>query len=100
MTLLDQPTSSGLRKLALRAVTDQFLPKVVDGTITRLEKETSISRQQQYVEVLSRVYRKPGAWKYWGYRPAQRSPGKVVWEGTESIDQVMDQMLRHASLEI
>ncbi|MEE2738547.1 MAG: HEAT repeat domain-containing protein [Planctomycetota bacterium] len=100
MTLLDQPTSSGLRKLALRAVTDQFLPKVVDGTITRLEKETSISRQQQYVEVLSRVYRKPGAWKYWGYRPAPRSPGKVVWEGTESIEQVMDQMLRHASLEI
>ena len=100
MALLDQPTSSALRKLALRAVTDQFQPKVVDGTIARLEKETGISRQQQYVEVLSRVYRKPGAWKYWGYRPAPRSPGKVVWERTETIEQVMDQMLRHASLEI
>ena len=40
-----------------------------------------------------RVYRKPGPWVYWGYRPAPRPANPVAWERTEAIGAALDRVL-------
>jgi len=35
--------------------------------------------------LLTRVWRKPAAWKYWGYRPAPRPVHPVAWEHSDAI---------------
>src|SRR5207253_1489248 len=51
------------------------------------------SRRREYAEALTRVYRKPGPWVYWGYRPPPRPANTVPWERTEAIAQSLDRVL-------
>ncbi|MBI1902436.1 MAG: hypothetical protein HYS13_15145, partial [Planctomycetia bacterium] len=85
--LLDLPSDRPLRAIALRAVADQFDPDLVDGLVDRLRPEAEPARLQQYADLLSRVWQKPGTWIYWGFRPGPRPPGTVAWERTAKIEE-------------
>jgi putative heme-binding domain-containing protein len=93
LKMLDESSSAPLRGLALRAIAERFEPMVVDGLIQRLDTETDAGRRWEYAEALTRVYRKPGPWVYWGYRPAPRPANTVAWERTEAIAQALDRVL-------
>ena len=80
LKLLDQRDDAPIRRIALRALTDRYETSVVDGLIDRLNKEKEASRRREYAEALARVYKKPGAWKYWGYRPGPRPVNSEPWE--------------------
>ena len=43
--------------------------------------------------LLARVYKTPGPWVYWGYRPAPRPANTVAWERTEAIAEALDRAL-------
>jgi len=96
LKLLDQPTMAPTRPLALRAVADRAFVEVADGLIERLGKEPDAARRREYVDLLARVYKKPGPWVYWGYRPAPRTPGSVAWERTEAIGGALNAALGDA----
>lgn len=83
-----------LRALALRALANQAEPVIVEGLISRLAAETDAERRGEYAGLLSRVYRKPAPWTYWGFRPAPRPANTVDWEQTAAIEQVFDRLLR------
>ncbi|MFN0050774.1 MAG: HEAT repeat domain-containing protein [Planctomycetales bacterium] len=93
LTLLDEPSASPLRTIALRALAEQAEPVVVDGLIERLQHEADPLRRRQYAELLVRVYQKPGPWTYWGYRPAPRPAHTVPWKKTERIGQTLNRAL-------
>jgi putative membrane-bound dehydrogenase-like protein len=93
LALLDRPDSGPTRALALRALADRAEVVVVDGLIARLGTETSPERRRQYADLLARVYKKPGPWAYWGYRPAPRPANTVAWERTEAIAAALDRAL-------
>src|SRR5262249_22278178 len=93
LALLDGPDSGLTRALALRALADRAEPEAVDGLIARLGAEASPERRRQYVDLLARVYKKPGPWTYWGYRPAPRPANTVAWERTEAIAGALDRGL-------
>jgi putative heme-binding domain-containing protein len=93
LKLLDEPSDSPLRAVALRAVAERYEPTVVDGLIERLGRETVVERRQEYADALTRVYKKPGPWVYWGYRPPPRPANTVAWERTEAIAQALDRVL-------
>lgn len=93
LKLLDLPDTAPMRAIALRAVADQHDPVVVDGLIERLGKEKDATRRRQYADALTRVYKKPGPWKYWGYRPGPRPANTVAWERTEAIEKALDMTL-------
>ena len=90
LRLLDRPDASPVRPIALRAVTEQAVPEVVDGLIARLETETRPTRRRDYAVALARVYKKPGPWKYWGFRPGPRPANTVSWERTAAIERALD----------
>jgi putative heme-binding domain-containing protein len=90
LKLADRPAEDPLQPIALRALADQFVPEVVDGLIGRLRDP---ARRRRYADLLTRVYRRPGPWSYWGYRPPPRPPGTVAWERTEAIGQALDRYL-------
>jgi putative membrane-bound dehydrogenase-like protein len=91
--LLDGPEDEPLRGIALRAVSRQYDADLVDGLLERLSRETDPVRAREYAECLARVYKKPGPWVYWGYRPAPRPANEVAWERTESIAAALNRML-------
>jgi putative heme-binding domain-containing protein len=93
LKLLDEPESSPLRPIALRAVAERYDPIVVDGLIQRLRSEGDPIRRRQLADALTRVQRKPGPWVYWGYRPAPRPANTVAWERTAAIENALDQAL-------
>jgi putative heme-binding domain-containing protein len=93
LKLADRPDSDPLRAVALRALADQFVPEVVDGLIARLRSERDPARRRQLADLLTRVYRRPGPWVYWGYRPSPRPAGTVDWERTTAIGQALDRCL-------
>jgi putative membrane-bound dehydrogenase-like protein len=93
LKLLDEPDHVPLRAIALRAVAERFEPQVVDGLIEPLSTATEAARRRAYADALSRVYRKPGPWVYWGYRPPPRPANTVAWERTEAIAQALDRVL-------
>jgi putative membrane-bound dehydrogenase-like protein len=93
LKVLDEPSASPLRAIALRAVAERFQPQVVDGLIERLRTQAAPARRREYADALTRVCYKPGPWVYWGYRPAPRPPNTVAWERTEAIAQALDQVL-------
>ncbi|MCH7688850.1 MAG: hypothetical protein IH899_19570, partial [Planctomycetes bacterium] len=77
LKLLDLPDraeegSPSLRALALQALADRAEETVVDGVIERWKNESDPGRRGEYVDLLSRVYKKPAAWVYWGFRAAPR----------------------------
>jgi putative membrane-bound dehydrogenase-like protein len=75
----------GVRTLALRAVSRQAEPLVVDGLIRRLDREANPARRGQYADALGRVFKTPAPWVYWGFRPAPRVPNTVDWSHTQAI---------------
>ena len=93
LALVDEPDRRRLRSLALRAIADRADPELADGLIERLDPERNPDRRRQYADALARVYRKPGPWVYWGYRPAQRPANPVAWERTEAIGAALDRVL-------
>jgi putative membrane-bound dehydrogenase-like protein len=93
LKLLDEPAAVPLRAVALRAVAERFEPAVVDGLIDRLRSEPAAARRQEYADALIRVYKKPGPWVYWGYRPPPRPANTVGWERTEAIALALDRVL-------
>ncbi len=93
LKLLDEPDTTPVRAIALRAVGDQFSTAVVDGLIDRLRSEPDPGRLREYADALTRVHQKPGPWVYWGYRPPPRPPNTAAWERTEAIEQALDRVL-------
>jgi putative heme-binding domain-containing protein len=85
LKLLDQPTDNPVRSIALRAVAGQYEPAIVDGLIERLKADKDATRRQADADLLARVYRKPGPWVYWGYRPGPRPANTVDWDRTSAI---------------
>jgi putative membrane-bound dehydrogenase-like protein len=93
LTLLDEQDDSPVRTVALRGIAARYEPVVVDGLIERLRTEGSPARRHQLADALTRVYKKPGPWVYWGYRPAPRPANTMAWERTEKIEQALDRAL-------
>ncbi|HZO84363.1 MAG TPA: HEAT repeat domain-containing protein, partial [Verrucomicrobiae bacterium] len=91
---------TSLRSIALRALAEQAEVEAVDGLIRRLETSQDPTRRREYVELLSRVHRKPGPWVYWGFRPGPRPPNTESWERTEAIEKALDRTLNDPDREV
>jgi putative membrane-bound dehydrogenase-like protein len=100
LQLLDSVATSPLRGPALRALAGQYDPVVADGLMIRLRTEKESKRRLEYTGTLSLLYKKPGPWTYWGYRPAPRPPHTTMWERTQAIGQALDQALADADLAV
>ena len=46
------------------------------------------------------VYKKPGPWVYWDYRPKPRPANQVAWARTEAIAVALNRMLSHSNPEL
>jgi len=93
LRLLDEPDTQPMRALALRALAERFETAVVDDLIARLRSEKEAARRREYADALTRVYKKPGPWVYWGYRPAPRPANTVPWERTAHIADALERVL-------
>jgi putative membrane-bound dehydrogenase-like protein len=93
LTLLDRPTESGLRTIALRAIAEEAELAIADGVVERLGKESDPTRRRQLADALTRLHRKPAPWTYWGFRPGPRPANSQDWERTEAIARALDRML-------
>jgi putative heme-binding domain-containing protein len=93
LALIDEPDAGPSRALAPRALADRAEPEVVDGLIARLSREPDPGRRRQYADLLARVYKTPGPWTYWGYRPAPRPANTAAWGRTEAIAAALDRAL-------
>jgi putative membrane-bound dehydrogenase-like protein len=93
LKLLDGPNSEPIRAVALRAIAEQYDAVVVDGLIERLRRESDAGRRREYADALTRVYKKPPSWVYWGFRPPPRPANSVAWERTEPIEQELNRIL-------
>ena len=90
LKLLDEPAENPIRAIALRAIAEQYELAVVDWLIEKLRTEPDAARRREYADALTRVYKKPGPWTYWGYRPAPRPVNTVAWERTDTIANTLD----------
>lgn len=103
LQLLDLPVSDPVRSIALRAIADQAVPEVADALIARLaldptpnpkeDEAVRAQRRREYADALTRIYKKPSRWVYWGYRPAPRPANTVAWERTAAIEGALDHVL-------
>lgn len=93
LTLLDEPSKEPFRPILLRAAAGQYDAKLVDGLIERLKKDPEAARRREYADTLARVWKKPAAWTYWGFKPPPRPANTVGWERTEAIEQALDRAL-------
>lgn len=93
LKLLDEPDSSSIRAIALRAIAGRVDAIVVDGLIERLQREREPSRRKQYADALTRVHNLPGPWVYWGYRPPPRPANTVTWDRSDAIAAALDRVL-------
>src|SRR5207249_2466120 len=91
--LLDEPGDAAIRAVAVRAVAERYEPTVVDGLIERLRTEKDAVRRREYADALTRVYKKPAPWVYWGYRPGPRPANTVAWERTDAVEEALDRVL-------
>jgi putative membrane-bound dehydrogenase-like protein len=98
LKLLDAPANDAVSAVALRALSGQFEPAVVDGLLERLKTEKDAGRRRQYADAVTRVVRKPGPWGYWGFRPAPRPANTVIWERTVAIEAALDRFLGDADV--
>ncbi len=73
------------RQIALRAIADRYEASVVDGLIERLKEDKDAVHRREFADLLARVYKKPGPWKYWGYRPGPKPANTEAWERTDAI---------------
>src|SRR5262249_49243078 len=97
LALLDVPDTEAMRALALRAVADRYEPSVVDDLITRLAKDDDPAHRREYADTLTRLYKKPGPWVYWGYRPAPRPAHTTAWERSAAIEEAINGALADAN---
>ncbi|MBC7820199.1 MAG: heme-binding protein, partial [Planctomycetaceae bacterium] len=74
--LLDQTDSDAACAGSLRVLQSIHLPKVVDGLITRLGKESDANKRRGLLVALCRLHFVEGIWKgnSWGTRPDTRGP--------------------------
>jgi putative membrane-bound dehydrogenase-like protein len=93
LNLLDLADDTPIRQIALRAIADQYSPTIVDGLVVRLGQSGDPRRTRDYADALTRVFRKPGPWTYWGYRPPPRPVKTVDWERTSLIAQSLDDVM-------
>jgi len=93
LKLLDQPTAAPIRSIALRALAERHESTVVDGLIQRLGSDPDALRRREYADALTRIYKKPGPWTYWGYRPGPKPVNPETWERTEAIEQALARSL-------
>jgi putative membrane-bound dehydrogenase-like protein len=93
LALVDKNDCEPMRSLALCALADQASPEVAEGLIARLRTAPGPDRRRQYAGALARVYKRPGPWVYWGYRPAPRPANTTAWETTEAIGEALDRAL-------
>ncbi len=89
--ILDDP-SSPMRRAALWAIAEQYDTEVVDALLDRLQRSDATCRRE-YADLLSRVYKKPKPWEYWGFRPAPRPVNAVAWERTREIERGLVRLL-------
>jgi putative heme-binding domain-containing protein len=82
-----------IRAVALRSLSGIHNVEIVDGLVDRLKKEKFADRRREYADALSRVYKKPGPWVYWGYRPPPRPANTIAWERTAAIEKALDKAL-------
>src|SRR5207244_1493093 len=85
--LADLPGTDPFRASVLRAVAGRYDAQLVDGLLDRLRRETDAARRRAYADALMRVYKKPAAWTYWGFRPPPRPANSVAWERTAGIEE-------------
>lgn len=97
LKLLDEPSASIPRRIAVRAVADCYEPVVVAELLRRVACAPDQSRRRECAELLTRVYKKPGPWKYWGYRPGPRPANTEAWEQTAAIEKALDRWLADSS---
>lgn len=90
LKLLDLPAEKPIRAIALRVLSWQADPVVVDGLIICLQTEKDSRRSVEYADALARVYKKPGPWTYWGFRPGPRPAATVAWQRTEAIAKALN----------
>ena len=93
LKLADRSNADPIRAIAVRALAEQYFPDVVDGLIERLGTERDPARRRQFADMLTRVYKRPGPWSYWGYRPAPRPANTVAWERTDAIGAALAKVL-------
>jgi putative membrane-bound dehydrogenase-like protein len=93
LNLLDAPDNDPLRGIALQAVAGQYDVGLVDGLLLRLSRQEDMVRQREVADGLARVYKKPGPWVYWDYRPKPRPANQVSWERTEAIAGALNRIL-------
>jgi putative membrane-bound dehydrogenase-like protein len=105
LELLDEADKAPIRNIALRALAERYSPAVVDGLVERLRTDPDPAHRRAYADLLARIYKQPGPWKYWGYRPGPRPVNTVAWEKTAAIAKALDGVLadpdrsvRHAVL--
>ena len=97
---LDAPNDEPLRGIALRAMSRQYDVGLVDGLIERLSREKEGARLLECAGCLARVYKRPGPWVYWGYRPKPRPSNQVAWERTDAIAAALNGILSHSQPEV
>jgi len=92
LKLLALPDAEPMRAIALRAIAEQHVPEIADGLIERLKTEKDAGRRREYADLLTRIYKKPGEWVYWGYRPPPRPANTVAWEKTPAIETMLNSL--------
>jgi putative membrane-bound dehydrogenase-like protein len=93
LKLLDLRPESPLRMCVLHSLGDRANSTVVDSLLKRLKIGET---RREYVDLLSRVHRKPAPWVYWNYRPAPRPVNRVDWERTAVIAEALNDILANS----
>jgi putative membrane-bound dehydrogenase-like protein len=88
-----KPSQPDLRAVVLRTLANQADPIIVDGLVSLLKNESRPVHRAEYFDLLTRVYKKPAEWTYWGFRPAPRPANTVAWDRTSIIEQSLEQAL-------
>ena len=86
LAAVDRTDSPTLREAALRVLRLLHEPKVVDGLLARLAKESDFARRQGLLTALARLHFLEGKWTgtSWGTRPDTRGPYFQPEEWSES----------------
>jgi putative membrane-bound dehydrogenase-like protein len=100
IALLDIPDHRPIRPIALRAIADRAEALIVDALMERLDREELPDRRRDYADLLTRVYKLPGPWTYWGYRPGPRPANSVAWERSGAIENALNRALGDRELSV
>ncbi|HUE71215.1 MAG TPA: PVC-type heme-binding CxxCH protein [Pirellulaceae bacterium] len=95
LPLLDLPGDAPIRTIALRAVSGQYESEIAAGLIERLDGR-DVQRRLESADALARIWKRPGPWAYWGYRPSPRAANSVTWDQTEMIDAALNRLLENS----